>query len=108
MTRRYETFSKTDLGHTHSSVAYTDDGKVWRWKSNDKVLMLETCEEYGVPCDKVAQAAARSAELDKFFEEYRKQRKNHQPSAEEQFEMEAAFGPGVEVVNIITGQRFRT
>lgn len=32
----------------------------------------------------------------------------HVPDAEEMYEMRAAFGEGVEVVNIITGQVTRT
>ena len=37
--------------------------------------------------------------------EYREARKNYEPSAEEIFEMVAAFGPGAEVVDAITGQK---
>jgi hypothetical protein len=37
--------------------------------------------------------------------EYRKAQMNRQPSAEEIFEMVAAFGPGAEVVDVITGQK---
>ena len=31
-----------------------------------------------------------------------------EPSGEEAFEMRAAFGPGVEVVDVFTGRRHRT
>ena len=44
-------------------------------------------------------------EQQKWIDEYREARKNHEPSAEEIFEMTAAFGPGAEVVDIITGQK---
>lgn len=40
--------------------------------------------------------------------EYCEARKNHKPSAEEMFEMQAAFGPGAEVVDVITGQVYYT
>ena len=41
-----------------------------------------------------------------FFAHYRKMRANRTPEqiAEERVEMEAAFGKGAEVVNIITGE----
>lgn len=47
-------------------------------------------------------------DIQKVLAEYREARKNHTPSAEEMFEMRAAFGPGAEVVDIITGQVYRT
>lgn len=46
-------------------------------------------------------------DIQKVLAEYREARKNHVPSAEEMFEMQAAFGEGSTVVDIITGQVFR-
>lgn len=90
------------------SEAYTEDGgKTWRWCSNNSYLMLDTCAKFGVPCDPVAQEAARSAQVDKFLESYRKNQPAT-PSPEEEFEMRAAFGPGAEVVDVITGRKWRT
>ena len=45
-------------------------------------------------------------ELDRILEEYREAQKNRVRTPEELFEMSAAFGPGAEVVDIITGERF--
>lgn len=47
-------------------------------------------------------------ETDKVLADYRKRNANRKLSAEEQYEMSAAFGPGQTVVDIITGQRFKT
>ena len=86
--------------------AYTKDG-VRRWRSNDRVVPPSIYTEAGLECS-AAQKAAYDAETTAFLAEYRKAQKNRVLSDEERFEMRAAFGPGQEVVNVITGQRFRT
>ena len=45
--------------------------------------------------------------IEKVLAEYREARKNHVPSAEEMYEMRAAFGEGSTVVDIITGQVYK-
>lgn len=45
---------------------------------------------------------------DKALEDYRKTREQNGYSAEEMFEMRAAFGEGVEVVDIFTGKTITT
>jgi len=87
--------------------AYSDDGKVWHWLSNNAVCPLDACEKYGIPCDKESQKVALSAYYDEIVSRLREQA-NAEPSDEERYEMRAAFGPGVEVVNILTGRRTRT
>ena len=42
-----------------------------------------------------------------WIERYREDRRNYEPSPEEIFEMMAAFGPGAEVTDILTGQTFK-
>lgn len=85
-------------------------GGVMRWTSNGRVppadivtLAASIFEAVDVEaCDK-----ARDEETQAFLAEYR--RNNDRPAtAEERFEMRAAFGPGVEVVNMITGRRTQT
>lgn len=101
MARLTQTFGK------YNSAAYTDDGLVWRWVSNNAVCPLDACAEDGIPCDPEAQARAREIDVDKFLAEYRKNQPAT-PSAEEQCEMRAEFGPGAVVVNVITGRKWRT
>jgi hypothetical protein len=93
---------------------YQDAKGVYRWKSNDQVPPFEA-HEYGARgffempgFDYKKQREAREADTTTFLAEYRERMKNYVPSGEEMFEMRAAFGPGEEVVNVITGQRFRT
>lgn len=43
----------------------------------------------------------------KALEDYRERMKNHVYSAEEMFEMRAAFGEGETVVNVITGEKIQ-
>ena len=109
MNRTTRTFNHTDslTRTTFTSDAYTEDGLVWRWASNNAVVPLDAAADYGIPVDAAAQAAARDAELTAFVAEYRKNR-TRRISTEERFEMLAAFGPGVRVVNILTGERTRT
>lgn len=110
MNRTIRTFTNTDslTRQTFTSNAYTDDGRVWRWASNNAVVPLDAAADYGIPVDAAAQAAARDAELTAFVASYKAARKNRRPSAEERYELRAAFGPGQTVVNILTGERTRT
>jgi hypothetical protein len=52
------------------------------------------------------QEAAYAAYCEEFAAAYHAMRP--EPSGEEAFEMRAAFGPGVEVVDVFTGRRHRT
>ena len=100
-------FTKTDRWGSDTSEAYTEDGgRTWRWASNDRCCPLDACEEYGIPVDPVAQEAAREREMDEFLAEYRANYTG--PSDEERVEARAAMGPGVEMVNAITGHRWTT
>ena len=90
------------------SRAYSDDGgKVWHWCSNDTVIPLDVCETHDVPCDKVAQRAARDAYLEEFTRQY-KARGGDELSNEAMAELRATHGPGVEIVNVLTGRKIIT
>jgi len=88
------------------------DGIV-RWVSNDRVppaeVLAEMLELRGITqAEHDAAAATERAETGAFLDAYRESMANHVPSDEEMFEMRAAFGPGAEIVNVITGQVTRT
>ena len=102
-------FTKVDpIRGNHESEAYTENGgRTWRWSSNDQFISVDTCRNYGIPCDEAAQEAARDAQVEAFVEEYRRNRAD-EPDDERRFEARAAFGPGVELVNVITGRRWTT
>ena len=111
MNRTIRTFTQTDslTRQSFTSNAYTEDGgRTWRWESNGSYCPLDAAASYGIPVDVAAQAAAREAELAAFAADYRAARKNRRPSAEERFELRAAFGRGRTVVNVLTGERTRT
>jgi hypothetical protein len=83
---------------------------VVRWKSNDRVPPQDCLDEFaeaGCEFNMVASVRAREADDREFFAEYRRQQASRQPSAEELFEMRAAFGEGAEVVDVITGRRIK-
>ena len=54
-----------------------------------------------------AQQAAHDTHLAAFMKVYKK-RQSKRPSGEERFEAMAAFGPGVDVVDLFSGRKFRT
>jgi hypothetical protein len=94
---------KAKLADPRSS--YVEDG-VLRWHSNDAVVPPHVFRDAGFLVPE-RQQRAYDEELEKFLTDYRK-RQPARPSAEERFEARAAFGPGVEVVDIISGRRYTT
>lgn len=92
-----------------TSDAYTDDGgKTWRWQSNDAPCPLDACKAYLIPCDEAAQKLLISKHTDWVVAEYKRQQRMREQTAEEAFELRAAFGPGVKVINVLTGERKTT
>ena len=77
------------------------------WRSNNTPIPAHAYKDAFIHCPP-EQIAADRASTDAFLADYRESRKNHVPSAEERFEMRAAFGEGATVVNVITGQKYRT
>ncbi len=111
-------FTATDREDTHDSLAYErlDEPGVIRWKSNDRCVPVDICERMGW-FDMDAQRAADEKDTTEFLAAYRKSQEEFEVrtddeamaiKAERAAEMRAAFGPGEEVVNIVTGQRYRT
>lgn len=73
-----------------------------------RVLMDDLLEQVGMVTDKVnveATRAAREAEDAVFLAEYRTRCES--PSAEELAEMQAAFGAGATVVDVLTGEKIK-
>jgi hypothetical protein len=89
------------------SVKVEERAGVKYWKSNGSVIPDSVFKDAYAECP-AEQRAAYKAQTDAFLASYRKARKGHKPSAEERFEMRAAFGAGSTVVDVITGQQFRT
>lgn len=90
--------------------AQQDTNGVWRWKSNNRVPFNDMLQSWGIAGAELAKhEAARDVDTDAFLRDYREAQRNRTPEqlAEEAFEARAAFGPGVEYVNVITGERRR-
>ena len=105
------------------NIEVEEDGAA-KWKSNGSYLPADVVEKLifagasYLPADVVeklifagadffseeATAAKREAQTAEFLGNYRR---NHKTTAEERTEMEAAFGKGTTVVNIITGERIK-
>jgi hypothetical protein len=87
-----------------------DSEGVVRWKSNNSVPpkeVLEFWKHQNKEFNYKKSNEVEEKETEKFIQEYRESRKNYVPSEEEMFEMRAAFGPGEQVVDIITGQKIK-
>jgi len=91
-----------------TSDAIVDQVGAIKWKSNGQYLMDDYCEvlEYGgFDFSRAATSIARSIQQEESIARYKENRQ--QPSAEEIFEMRAAFGRGKTVIDVIAGQEIQ-
>ena len=84
-------------------------GPVVRWLSNDRIPFGDMLAEFAhagwISVQTVENSLAQRKIEDRIaLEAYAKNYRG--PSEEEQFEMRAAFGPGAQVVNVLTGHRY--
>jgi hypothetical protein len=99
-------------GDARDTLLVCDAETVYRWKSNGKVPPIECAETYAL--DRLPnfirdrQHAAMRRELREDLAAYREARTHTVLTAEECLEARAAHGPGVILVDIITGRRFTT
>jgi len=95
---------KTEL----KNESHKDENGVWRYNSNDHVPPSEVLECWGLDKETMELCnQARENDTQKFLAKYRKQMENHVPSDKEMFEMQAAFGKGAQVVNVLTGKKIQ-
>lgn len=86
-----------------------DENGIMRWKRNNRVPPLE-CLEFAafglkMPVNVPASVAQGDRETQAAIQAYRNRQAGRSPSPEEHFEMEAAFGKGAALVDIISGRR---
>jgi len=90
--------------------AKVDSNGIVRWKSNGSVPPQDVLDEWsraGFFFDNAASQKAREKDFRAFVSQYRKNKLDI-PNDEQKAEMRAAFGPGVKVVNILTGRKTTT
>lgn len=79
------------------------------WLTNRRVIPQDFIEENFInkipEFDQTKTSVIRDMQTNDFLAAYRQPRRT---SAEERYERRAAFGPGVPLVNVITGQRSRS
>ena len=89
------------------NIEIEEDGAA-KWRSNGSYLPADVVEKLifaGADFfSEEATAAKREAQTAEFLGNYRR---NHKTTAEERTEMEATFGKGTTVVNIITGVKIK-
>lgn len=100
------------MAHKYADHFYVDKNMAVRWKSNDNIpfddMLVEFLNENLITIEeRRASNTIREIETIKKIQEYKKQMENYEYSAEEMFEMRAAFGEGTKVVNIFTGKKVR-
>lgn len=81
---------------------------VVRWNSNGRVPprdVLDLWKHVGKPFDHDRSVKAGEKETIEFLAAYRMANRDRKPDPEELAEMRVAFGPGAEVVDVITGRR---
>jgi len=83
---------------------------VCSWLSNGRVPFNDMLEDFlalGLITEDTLNksVAVREVQTAGFIQEYVNYRKENGYSAEEMFEMRAAFGAGTEVVNVFTGEK---
>lgn len=117
---RRDSKTNTFTGYTAEKLAEqfedaTVKGGVVRWNSNNSVpfedMLTDFAEAGFIPFVTVGTSLeAREVDNKAFFAEYRKAQANRteEQIAEQRFEARAAMGPGVEMVNIFTGERYTT
>jgi hypothetical protein len=84
-------------------------GPVVRWLSNDRIPFGDMLAEFAtagwISVQTVENSLAqRKIEDRRAIEAYRKNYRG--PSQEERFEMQAAFGSGARIVNVLTGHEY--
>lgn len=90
------------LARLYTDAERDDDG-IWRWKINGLIPPEEYLESLGDD-ERERHEDARTRDYAKLREARRRQ----PMGAEELAEMRAAFGPDTEVVDVVTGKRYRT
>jgi hypothetical protein len=95
--------------------SYIDGNGAVRWKSNDNVPPAEIVNvwvEAGllIEADRERADIERARDTERHLAAYRKAQAERTPEqiAEQRMEARAAMGPGVAMVNIITGERYTT
>ena len=102
----------TERGRTYTSEAYSNAEEahtVLRWQSNDRPVpmdIMEASEWFHIDSHRRTHNAEQAASIAEYIES-RKHISDEQ-RAEEAFERRAAFGPDEDVVNVLTGERYRT
>ena len=101
---------KTEYGRTFTSEVRMEGG-VYVYATTGRVPPADTVVQYGIDklpgFDKALHDRIRDEQTDRILADYRESMKGYKPSAEELFEMRAAFGPGATLVDVITGKKFK-
>ena len=88
-----------------------DEHGIHRWRDCGQVPSKEILKRLNLSAlDTERHNATRDADLDAFAAEYQRSQALRTPEeiAEQRAEARAAHGPGVELVNIFSGERLRT
>mgnify|MGYP001167661073 CR=1 FL=1 len=88
---------------------------VYRWYSNDNVPFSDMLNDFRAlnlidAEDVLRSETARNRDNERHWVEYREAQQNRTPSqiAEQRAEARAAMGPNVDMINVLTGERYTT
>jgi hypothetical protein len=95
----------------HMTVMTKDCDGVYRWNANDRVPPKDIMDLMGLDADEtLLHDTARDIDTDKHLAAYREAQATRTPEqiSEEMAEARAAHGPGVTLVNVVTGHKYTT
>ena len=90
-------------------ASYIDSKGAYRWRSNDNPLFDDTLENVGItvpPSQKSVRNKHTTAALNAYIKA--QSSRSAETIREQRAEARAAFGGGVTVVNMLTGEKYRT
>lgn len=85
---------------------YQTDGALY-WKSNNQPVPMDTFRDAGLE-PPAGQARAAKERAEATIEAYRQAMRGYQPSEQERAEWANQLGANARVVNVLTGQIFKT
>ena len=108
---RWQRERAEELKNSLETQTTIDEKGIMRWTTNNHVPPLDCLEfaKFGLkmPVNVPASVAQGDKETQEAIQAYREHQAAREISLEERFEMEAAFGKGAKIVDIITGKEIQ-
>lgn len=104
----HEVTTKSQSGYKRTNEVTVDAAGVARWAASGNVVPEDLIEQVAAQVaavDVEASRAARDEDTRRAVAAYREMRNRHGYSTQERAAIRAAFGPGADVVDVLTGEK---